>query len=178
MAIRLRPAFLAAALLATAAPGASAHVVAAPNEGAAGSYFRTALRITHGCAGAATVAVTVKLPPGIVTAKPQAKPGWAVAMTRRPLDRPADNGHGKPVAEVIDEITWRGGRLADSEFDEFGLVLKLPPGPAGTTLYLPVVQECEGGAQRWTEIPTGKQRWGDLASPAPFIRLLAPAHAH
>jgi uncharacterized protein YcnI len=123
MAIRLRPAFLAAALLAATAPGASAHVVAAPSEGAAGSYFRTALRITHGCAGAPTIAVTVKLPPGIVSAKAQAKPGWEVTVTQRPLDRPVDNGHGKPVSEVVDEITWRGGRLADAEFDEFGLVL-------------------------------------------------------
>ena len=48
--------------------------------------------------------------------------------------------------------------------------MKLPAKPGGT-LWLRTVQVCEGGEHPWTEIPTGKQRWSDLRSPAPFITL-------
>jgi uncharacterized protein YcnI len=153
---------------------ASAHVVADPASGPSGGYFRTSLRVGHGCEGAATVAVRVRIPEGVLIAKPQPKPGWQVSVTKKRLDPPADNRHGGKLTEAVDEIAWRGGPLADSEFDEFGLSLKLPDRPAGETLWFPVVQECERGVHRWIEIPGDGQRWGDLREPAPFIRLTPP----
>ena len=166
----LRACALGAPLALAAAP-AAAHVVADPNEGPAGGYFRTALRIGHGCGDSATIAVRVKIPEGVVSARPQAKPGWTVEIVRRPLDEPAPAGHGKTVAAVVDEIVWRGGPLAADQFDEFGLALKLPDG-AGRILYFPTVQECEVGALCWTAIPKTGERWGDLKEPAPFVRLV------
>lgn len=146
--------------LALAATPVAAHVVADPNEGPAGGYFRTALRVSHGCGDAATVAVRVRIPEGVLSAKPQAKPGWTVEIVHRPS-----------TPGVVEEIVWRGGPLPTDQFDEFGLALKVPDG-AGSTLYFPTVQECEAGALRWTAIPKAGEKWGDLKEPAPFVRLV------
>jgi periplasmic copper chaperone A len=167
--------FVSALLVAVAGP-AYAHVTANPNEAAANSYFRTALRVGHGCSGSPTIAVRVKIPDGVISAKPQVKPGWSIEIKMRKLDKPLDAGHGRMVSETVDEIAWRGGNLADAYFDEFGLSLRLPAG-AGRTLYFPVVQECEQGVHRWIEIPAAGQKWDDVKEPAPFIRLIeAPKH--
>lgn len=166
------------ALAVTTAGSAQAHVTANPDEAPSGSYFRTALRIGHGCDGAATVAVRVKIPDGIISARPQMKPGWQISITMRKLDKPVDAGHGRTVAEVVDQIEWRGGPLPNAYFDEFGLSLKLPAAPAGETVYFPVVQECETGVHRWIEIPSGGRKWGDLDQPAPFVTLTAPKPVH
>ena len=39
-------------------------------------------------------------------------------------------------------------------------------------LYFPVVQECEGAAARWIEIPAAGQDEDALENPAPGIKLL------
>ena len=162
---------LASALLVAAAGAAHAHVTANPNEAPANGYFRTALRIGHGCAGSPTIAVRVKIPDGVTAVKPQVKPGWTVEIKMRTLDKPADAGHGRTVGETVDEIAWRGGPLPDAHFDEFGLSMRLPA-KAGQTVYFPLVQECEQGVHRWIEIPAAGQKWDDLREPAPFIRLI------
>jgi uncharacterized protein YcnI len=172
----MKPVILAAALLLAAAGTAYAHVTANPAEGPAESYFRTALRIGHGCSGAATTAVRVKIPDGVMSVRPQAKAGWAIEIKMRKLAKPVEIGHGRSVTETVDEIAWRGGPLSDKHFDEFGLSMRLPAG-AGQTLYFPVVQECEQGVHRWIEIPAAGQKWGDLKEPAPYIKLIdAPKH--
>ncbi|WP_119422355.1 YcnI family protein [Desertibaculum subflavum] len=172
----IRIAALTAALTAPAV--GQAHIVAEPNEGPAGGYFRTAFRIPHGCAGSATIAVTITLPPGTLAVKPQAKPGWAITLTKRPVDLPVPGGHGTTITETVDTVTWRGGPLPNEHFDEFGLSLKLPAGPAGATLWFATVQQCERGESRWVEIPAEGQKWGDLKAPAPFVRLRAAPATH
>jgi uncharacterized protein YcnI len=166
-----RAAFIAAALLATAfAPSASAHVTLNPNEGPADKYFRVALRVPHGCKSSPTVAVRIKLPDGVLSVKPQVKPGWSIAIAKRKIEPPIKGPHGATVTETVDTVEWRGGPLADEHFDEFGLVMKLPAG-AGRTLWFPTVQECAEGVHRWIEIPAQGQKWGDLKEPAPFVNL-------
>ena len=161
---------------------ASAHVVADPDEGPAGGSLRTALRITHGCKGSPTTAVTVRLPEGVFSAKSMAKAGWTVEITTKPLDPPIDSGHGFKIREAVTEVTWRGGRLDNAQFDEFVLMLRLPDLPAGktaATLYFPTVQTCEKGENNWTGIPADGQNWHDLPEPAPFVKLKASGgHAH
>jgi uncharacterized protein YcnI len=150
---------LAAALAAVAgltAVPAQAHIVADPNQGDAGTYFRTALRVGHGCKGSATTAVQVGLPPG-VTVKAGAKPGWTVETDPQ-------------------SITWRGGPLPDSQFAEFGLLLKLPA--TAQTLWFPVVQTCEQGEAAWTAIPAEGKAWGSVPMPAPFVRVRPAAATH
>src|SRR5688500_8641183 len=116
------------AMMSALAGSAAAHVTVNPDEAAAGSWFRAALRISHGCEGSPTVAVRVKLPDGVFSVKPQVKPGWTIEIKTRMLEQPAEGLHGV-VTEVVDEIAWRGGPLPDAYFDEFGLSMKLPNEP-------------------------------------------------
>ena len=159
-----------ALLIAIAAGPALAHVTAHPDNGVADAFFETKFQVPHGCDGAATIAIRIKIPDGVTTVKPQMKPGWTVDIKQRKLDTPLQAEHGKPITETVDEVSWRGGPLPDNLFDTFGLVMKLPDTP-GANLYFPVVQECESGVHRWIEIPAGEQKREELREPAPLVRL-------
>ena len=157
---------------------AHAHSTADPSEGTAGGYLRTAFRVTHGCKGSATTAVTIRIPEGVLSAKPMPKAGWTIETKTRPLDTPVDSGHGFKIREAVTEVTWTGGRLENAHFDEFVLSMRLPDKP-GATLYFPMVQICEKGSNNWTGIPAAGQKWGDLPEPAPYITVKkAVGHAH
>ncbi len=158
-----------AAAVVSAAP-ALAHVSLQPSEAVAGNYFQTSLSVPHGCDGAATVAVRVKIPDGVLSVKPQLKPGWAVEIKTRKIEGEQPKLHGKAITETVDEVAWRGGPLPDNLYDTFGLVMKLPDA-AGKTLYFPVVQECEKGVHRWIELPAAGRAADALKEPAPGLRL-------
>jgi periplasmic copper chaperone A len=66
MSIRICATVLAAAFTAISA---AAHVVAEPNKGPAGGYFRTFFRVTHGCHGSPTIAVRITIPDGVQSVK-------------------------------------------------------------------------------------------------------------
>lgn len=169
------------ALLVTAVlfPASSfAHVTANPNSGTAGQYFETKFRVSHGCNGSDTVAITVQLPAGFVSVKPQHKAGWTIEIEKSKLAKPVPAGHGKMADEQFESVTWRGGKLPDAEYDEFGLLMKLPEG--AQTLWFPVIQTCEKGENLWTDIPKDGQQWHDVKSPAPYVKIApaAPAAGH
>lgn len=160
---------------------AFAHVTANPNTGEAGQYFETKFRVSHGCDGSDTVEVHIRLPQGMVIAKPQAKPGWKIEVKKSKLDQPVPAGHGKMADEQIDEIIWRGGRLADSQYDEFGVILKLPAAETEHNLWFPVTQICKNGALEWRDIPADGQQWHEVEHPAPFVKVTpaaSPKHHH
>lgn len=164
------PLSLAAAGLLFAIP-AYAHVTLDPASAPAGSYVRAALRVPHGCSGAATTRIAVEIPPGIYTAKPMPKPGWRLAIERRRLPNAAHTAHGHEVEEEVARIIWEGGPLPDDQYDEFVLLLQVPDEPGGT-LFLPVAQGCEGGrSDAWAERPAPGQHAHDLARPAPAMHL-------
>ena len=162
--------FAATALSSLAVP-AGAHVTVQPAVAVAGSYFEAKFTVPHGCSGAATVALRIKIPEGVTSIKPQMKPGWDVAIKTRKLDPPISD-HGRTISETVDEVEWRGGKLPDNLYDTFGLVVKLPDLP-GQTLYFPAVQECEQGIVRWIGIPAPGQAREDLRDPAPAVSLTA-----
>ncbi len=72
-------------------------------------------------------------------------------------------------------MVWSGGKLADDNFDEFVFSSYLTPGlKPDTTLYFPVVQECEQGVSRWIDIPSEGEGGGHGAgskTPAPGLKL-------
>jgi periplasmic copper chaperone A len=162
---------IAIALAGLAATGpAIAHIVLAVREAPAGSYYKATFRVPHGCDGSPTVAISVELPPGIVVAKPAAKPGWTLEIEKERLARPVVN-EGHELTERVRLVRWQGGHLPDDEYDEFSLMVRLPPrqGP----LYFPVTQRCEKGETAWVERPTeGAAR---PPHPAPSVLLTAPA---
>lgn len=163
---------LAAVLCGLFPAAAMAHVTANPNTGEAGRYFKTEFRVSHGCNGSATTSVSIKLPKGTVVLKPQAKHGWTVQTRKSKLAEPVSVGHGKMTDEQFDEVIWSGGHLPDDQYDEFGVLLKLPAD--AQTLWFPVTQICENGQHEWVEIPSEGQKWHEVKSPAPFVTVTAP----
>lgn len=182
MKSRLMGAAVAVAAICVVSTGVSAHAVLDKKEAIAGSYFKTAVRIGHGCEGKATIRVSVELPDGIAGARPQLKPGWTITIEKKKLAQPMDIGHGKTTDEVVSRIVWEGGPLPDAYFDEFGLQLKLPKSAPGDVLYFPVVQDCTEGSNRWVDIPDPHAAHGGgaehrhLHSPAPTLRLIPAKH--
>ncbi|WP_185973712.1 DUF1775 domain-containing protein [Ferrovibrio terrae] len=160
---------LAVLSLSTALP-AAAHIVADPAEAKPGSYFRTALRVGHGCGGGKpTTAIRVTIPEGVVNASAQPKPGWEIRVETTKLEKPVDAGHGRMTDTVVSAISWSGGSLPNEQFDEFGLVLKLSD-TVSKQLALPVVQTCAGSEVRWDQIPAAGQR---AERPVAMIRIAA-----
>jgi uncharacterized protein YcnI len=158
---------LAAGCLLAAAP-ALAHVAIDPSQAQPNTTIRASFRVPHGCDGAAMTRLTIRLPEGVTEARPMPKPGWTLVLRpRESAAAPAAHGAARPLAEIV----WDGGRLEDAHYDEFVVRLRVPDQP-GTLLYIPVVQDCEGGRQAaWVEIPEPGRRVSDYRHPAPAIRL-------
>src|SRR5258708_18710314 len=55
---------------------ASAHVTLETREAAVGAPYKAVLRVPHGCEGAATIALRVRVPDGMIAVKPMPNPGW------------------------------------------------------------------------------------------------------
>jgi uncharacterized protein YcnI len=159
---------------------AQAHVVIADATARPASYFAAFFRVGHGCNGSPTISITIHIPEGVTMAKPQPKPGWTYTVATAGPDSAPDasheaghHNHGashgvQPVR--VTAITWNG-HLKDSEFDEFGVLMKLPAGTG--PLYFPTIQRCEEGELHWTQIPVAGQKWHDVPHPAPVLNLMA-----
>jgi uncharacterized protein YcnI len=148
---------------------ANAHVTMLPAEATAGAPVELRLRVPHGCDGAATVALRVKIPDEVQSVKVEQKAGWRVQIRKRALATPRTSEHRAPQTDTVDEVEWRGGPLGDGLYEDFGLLASLPATP-GRTVFFPVVQECEKGVSRWIELPQpGVER---LEHPAPGVKVL------
>jgi uncharacterized protein YcnI len=130
------------------------------------------MRVPHGCEGAATLKVRVRIPEGVIAVKPMPKAGWQLETVKGKYAKSYDN-YGTPVQEGTQEIIWTG-KLLDEHYDEFVFRGTLTDSfQPGTTLYFPTVQECEGGrAERWIEIPAQGKSADDYKFPAPGVKLL------
>lgn len=157
-----------AALAAAFATQAHAHVVMVPATTPTGASFVGAFSVSHGCDGAATRSLRVEFPKEVTGVKPQAKAGWTVAIEREPLSAPIPGEGGKLITTRIKAITWKG-LLPDEQFDTFGVMLRAPK-TAGP-LYLPAVQTCTKGENRWVEVPASGQAWHSVAHPAPVLNV-------
>ncbi|PKR91251.1 hypothetical protein CXZ10_00615 [Pleomorphomonas diazotrophica] len=169
-----RLAALGAAALLLAPVAAHAHVTMEVQQAAAGSTYKAVLRVPHGCAGAATLKVRVQIPEGFIAVKPMPKAGWTLDIVKGKYEGNYDL-HGSKIAEGAKELSWTGN-LPDDYYDEFvfrGTLTKAFA--AGSTVYFPVVQECEGGtAERWIEIPANGKSADDYEAPAPGVKIIAP----
>ena len=165
--------FLAAASIALATGTAFAHVSLENGEAAVGASYKAVFRVPHGCDGKPTIAVRVQIPEGLIAVKPMPKHGWTLEKVKGKYGKTYDY-YGTPLSEGVKEMAWKGGSLADDEYDEFILRGMLTADlPVGEMLYFPVVQECPDGAtERWIELPAEGQSIDDLEYPAPGIKLL------
>jgi uncharacterized protein YcnI len=156
-----------------AAGAAHAHVTLENRQATVGSYYKATFAVPHGCAGSATTKIRVQIPEGVIAIKPMPKPGWSVETIKGKYAAEYEL-HGSKFTEGVKEVIWSGGKLWDDNYDEFVMATFLTPGlKPNTTLYFPVVQECEQGVSRWIEIPKegADGHDHDSKSPAPGLRL-------
>ncbi|MBJ6125602.1 YcnI family protein [Microvirga splendida] len=173
----LRGALAATALLALAGT-ALAHTTLEAQQAPVASTYKAVLRVGHGCEGAPTLKLRVRIPEGVINVKPMPKPGWEMETVKASYEKTYDY-HGMATSEGVREIIWTG-KLLDEHYDEFVfrayLTNSLKP---DTMLYIPVVQECEGGkADRWIEIPAEGKSADDYQYPAPGLKLLPAKATH
>ncbi|MBR0839573.1 YcnI family protein [Bradyrhizobium liaoningense] len=165
--------FCVVLIAACAASPAAAHVSLETKQATIGASYKAVFTVPHGCAGSPTVKIRVQIPEGVIAVKPMPKAGWNVDVVEGKYASEYDY-HGNKLSSGVKEVAWSGGKLPDQNYDEFVmhtfLTDRLKP---NTTLYFPVVQECETGVSRWIEIPAeGKEHSHEGKSPAPGVKLV------
>ena len=152
---------------------AAAHITLETKQAAVGSYYKAVFAVPHGCKGSPTTKIRVQIPEGVIAVKPMPKAGWSVDVVEGKYANEYDD-HGNKLSSGVREVAWSGGKLPDHNYDEFVISSFLTDSlKPNTTLYFPVVQECETGVSRWIEIPAeaaGHSHEGK--SPAPGVKLL------
>jgi uncharacterized protein YcnI len=170
-----KPGIAVAAIVLAASP-ACAHVGLETKQATIGSSYKAVFAVPHGCAGSATVKLRVQVPEGVIGIKPMPKPGWTLETVKGKYATEYEL-HGSKLSEGVKEVVWSGGKLADDNFDEFVFSSYLTQGlKPDTTLYFPVVQECEQGVSRWIDIPKQGAAEGhghDSKAPAPALKLIS-----
>ena len=169
--------FAAAAALTAASLGtAGAHASLEKAEAAPGSY-KAVVRIGHGCDGQPTRSVRVEVPEGYIDVHPQPKAGWSLAIERGDYAH-AYTLHGREIAAGATAVTWSGGTLDDTHYDEFVMAGTLAKDTGGTTLFFKTVQTCPDASLAWDQIPTPGQNPHALNRPAPGLVVLASGDGH
>jgi periplasmic copper chaperone A len=163
----------AAALLVTVSVG-SAHVTPTIETAPAGSTQAIGFTVGHGCEGSPTKSVSIAVPAGVISAKPQPKPGWKLSLKKGKLPEPGTL-FGEKITNGVLSVTWSGGLLQDDYYDQFFLRVNIP-NKVGKTIYFPVVQRCVKGVHRWIQIPQeGKP---EPESPAPGVKITKASGGH
>jgi periplasmic copper chaperone A len=146
---------IAFGFLTTLAAAASAHVSLQQPIAEIGSAHQAVLRIGHGCDGAATTAVAVRIPPGFEAARPLPKPGWNVSV---------QGGTAMWTAAT------KEAALPDGQRGEFTLAGNLPPAPG--PMWFKVLQSCGQASLDWSQTPAEGSTAG-LKSPAALLQVLS-----
>ena len=134
------------AIISLAGP-ASAHTGTTATAGPEGRTLIT-YSFSHGCSGAATIGLRVQLPAGATSVIASNPEGWSSVVSAT-------------------EIRWTGPAIADGVSATFDAAMVLTQ-PAGTTIVLPNIQECTGGAElAWIGTPSADA--GESSRPAPTI---------
>ncbi|KAI9201862.1 uncharacterized protein BJ171DRAFT_516746 [Polychytrium aggregatum] len=174
------------AAAALAVSGVQAHVTCNPNVAPNAGYFVTDIRVPHSFPGSNTINITVKIPDGVTSVKPQLIAGWKIDLAMRPLNPPIVSD-GTTINTTVDTITWYGGVLSNDYYADFGINMKLPNVTEGSKLYFPATQITTNSTGinvplAWAAIPDANGTFpagADSAHPAPSITLwtggVAPA---
>ena len=178
----MRPAIaigvLSAVAVLTQAPVAQAHVTFETREARIGASYKAILRVPHGCDGSATRRIEVKIPEGVIAVKPMPKPAWSITSSKGAYAKAYNFYHGAKLHEGVLSLAWEGGPLGDEYYDEFVFSAFVADSLApGTTLFFPVLQQCERGELRWFDVPAAGQDAHALKFPAPALKLISTASA-
>ena len=167
--------FLILIAAALAAAPAGAHVTLEGKQAAIGADYKAVFIVPHGCAGSPTVRLRVQIPEGVIATDAKPVDGWKLDTVKGKFATEYDV-KGTKVSEGIKEVAWSGGKLPDKTRQDFVIETFLTDSlKADTTLYFPVVQECEQGVSRWIEIPPdGAPHSHEGKWPAPGVKLTKP----
>ena len=136
---------------------AGAHVSLEPAMAEAGGPYQGVLRVGHGCDGAATTSLTLRLPAGFHSARAAPRVGWTV--------------ESKPGV-----ITWtlasKDAALTATQKGEFAFTAGAPR-TAGAA-WVKVQQTCEKGAIDWADAPTQGKSTSGMKTPAILLDVRAP----
>lgn len=162
-------------LAALATSPASAHVELEGAQAAIGVDYKAVFIVPHGCAGSPTIKLRVQIPEGVIATEAKPIDGWQVDTVKGKYASEYDV-KGAKVSEGIKEVDWSGGKLPDKTRQEFVIETYLTDSlKPNTTLYFPIVQECEQGVSRWIEIPPeGANHAHEGKWPAPGVKLTKP----
>lgn len=147
-------AFLTA--LGLCAGAANAHVSLQQGQAEAGTRYQAVLRVDHGCDGAATTALAVRIPAGFTHIEPAARPGWTLASRSG-------------------QVTWTAASeqaaLPNGQRAEFAISGSLPQraGP----LWFKVRQTCGSTALDWSQLPAQGTDTARLKTPAVLLQVLS-----
>lgn len=140
-------------LVATSAV-ADAHTETSATAGPAGTTVIT-YSFSHGCTGSPTIGLRAKVPTGAWNVTPANPTGWTSTVSTT-------------------EIHWTGPAIPDGTAANFPVSMVLVE-PVGSTVTLPVVQECTGGSElAWIDPPSADDD-SEATHPAPTI--VVPANA-
>ena len=102
----------------------------------------------------ATIKIRVQIPEGVIGVKPMPKAGLESRNGQGQICRRIRVSRQQACPRA--SRRWRGAAASspDDNYDEFVISTFLTDGlKPNTTLYFPVVQECEQGISRWIDIP-------------------------
>src|SRR2546429_6018140 len=108
---------LGAAGVAAFVGAASAHVTLETREAPVGAPYKAVLRVPHGCEGAGTIAVRVRIPAGMIAVKPMPKPGWKIDTVIGKYPKTYSYFRGAKLSEGVTEISFSAGNLPDAYYD-------------------------------------------------------------
>jgi uncharacterized protein YcnI len=147
---------------------ASAHVTVSPDEAPAEGYATLTFTVPHGCDGAATNSLQVKMPDQVVSATPGVVPGWNIKTKEGKLANPVVQ-EGEKVTSGVREVTWSGGPLPDGQLQQFVLSVSFA-GKEGEAAEFKAIQGCVDGSQTaWIqETPASGE---EPEHPAPTVML-------
>lgn len=166
---------LVAAISLVLPASALAHVTVSPEEAPSEGYAMLTFTVPHGCDGAATNSVQVKMPPQVISATPGVVAGWSIKTVEGKLPRPSEM-HGEKVTEGVRQITWTGGPLPDGQLQQFPLSVALA-GTEGEKAEFKVIQGCVDGSETaW--IQTTPASGEEPEHPAPTVALAAAEDEH
>ena len=135
------------------------------------------LRVPHGCDGAPTDAIEVRIPEGVTSVQPRWMAGWTIETTSRtpaasvaPGSSAVPGASAAPDATEVDVVRWSGAHVPDDQFVDLQFMAVFPTTPGD--LYFPIVQRCGSDEIAWIEVPEAGQTEDDLERPAGVVTVV------
>jgi uncharacterized protein YcnI len=156
---------------------ASAHVTANPNTAVQGGYAKVTFRVPTERDNASTTQVEIDLPADhpIASVSTRAVPGWTANVEKTPLATPLKTESGQ-ITEAVSKITWTGGKIAPSTFEEFDVSFGPLPTDTDQLVFKALQTYDNGEVVRW--IDTAAPGQPSPEHPAPSVKLTPKAAAN